>query len=200
MYQNGKELLDNQEIPEILLLDIEMPEISGFEIAEVLFEGKVDTKIIFISNYEEMVFESIKFQPYRFIRKEDLQYELPEAITSCVKKVVDEGEILTFRGKGGNIMLRTRDIMYIEVYNHDVMLVHKNGKEQLRGTLVELEKSINYKGFVRSHNSYLVNMEYAYCILKKKIQLENGMEIPVSRKYEENVKNKFKILAGFKVK
>lgn len=200
MYQVGKELMESKEVPDILLLDIEMPEMSGFEIAEALVDKKVDTKIIFVSNYEEMVFESIKFQPFRFIRKEEVQHELLEAIRSCVHRVVEEGEVITLRGKSGEITLRTKDIMYAEIYNHDVILIHKNGKEELRASLTELEKIIKDRGFVRSHNSYLVNMEYAYCILKKKIQLDNGMEIPVSRKYEEEVKNKFKMLAGFKVK
>lgn len=199
-FQTGKELVSCKEKFDILLLDIEMPEISGFKLAELVREGKEKTRIIFISNYEEMVFEAIKFQPYRFIRKKKIQNELPEAISSCVKKVIDEGEIISFnKKKAGEMILRSKDIKYIEVYGHSLIVVHQNGSEEVRGTLSNLEKSIVDKNFVRTHKSYLVNMEYVYCILKNKIQLENGKEIPLTRKYDEHVKNRFKFLAGFKI-
>jgi DNA-binding LytR/AlgR family response regulator len=199
LFETGKELIESLEKLDILLLDIEMPKISGFGLAEIFIEKRKDTRIIFVSNYEEMVFESIKYQPYRFIRKEEVQYELPEAIRSCVKLVIDEGEAVSFHNKDGEFLLRSKDIIYLEVYDHDLHVIHKNGEEICRGSLVEAEKKILDKNIIRIHKSYLVNMEYAYCILKGKLQLENGKELPISRKYDKDVKNRFKFLAGFKI-
>ena len=53
--------------PDILILDIHMPKADGFEIAEEFFTNQVKTKIIFLSSYDELVFYSLRFSPFRFM-------------------------------------------------------------------------------------------------------------------------------------
>ena len=54
---------------DILFLDISMPEIDGFEIAQYVFDNEYKTHLIFVSNLEDRVFSSFRYRPFRFIRK-----------------------------------------------------------------------------------------------------------------------------------
>ena len=54
---------------DLVFLDIEIPEISGFQLAESIRAALPNSTIIFVSNMEHLVFESFKFQPFRFVKK-----------------------------------------------------------------------------------------------------------------------------------
>ena len=66
-YTSGKELLDEKSIPDILLLDIKMPDISGIEVAKELRNRNFYNIIIFITGEEEEVFNSFDVQPFHII-------------------------------------------------------------------------------------------------------------------------------------
>ncbi len=76
-----------KKAPEILLLDIDMPEISGMELAEQIFSSNINTNVIFVTNRDDLVFQAIHYQPFRFIRKEKLNQELDEAICHLLNKL-----------------------------------------------------------------------------------------------------------------
>ena len=72
-FSDGKELLrtiqNDDENFDLFLLDIDMPDVSGLEIAQMLREMSVNLIIIFISAYDNYVFDSIEYSPFRYIRK-----------------------------------------------------------------------------------------------------------------------------------
>lgn len=72
IFYNGIEMFQamQKKAPEILLLDIDMPEISGMELAEQIFSSNINTNVIFVTNRDDLVFQAIHYQPFRFIRKE----------------------------------------------------------------------------------------------------------------------------------
>ena len=65
---------------DIVFLDIEMPGISGLEIAQRIRDEEENVDIIFITNKDELVYDSIKFAPFRFIRKFRFETEISEAL------------------------------------------------------------------------------------------------------------------------
>ena len=68
---------------DILLLDVDMPNISGLEVAKILRETNEDIIIIFISSYEKYVFDSFEYNPFRYIRKNRIKEELSIALKSA---------------------------------------------------------------------------------------------------------------------
>ena len=83
-FSDGKELLrtiqNDDENFDLFLLDIDMPDVSGLEIAQMLREMSVNLIIIFISAYDNYVFDSIEYSPFRYIRKSRIKEELPLAL------------------------------------------------------------------------------------------------------------------------
>ena len=71
MFNKGDALIQycEKEFPDIALLDIDMPSMSGFEIAQQLRKINKNAIIIFITSHEDKVFQSWVFQPFWFVRK-----------------------------------------------------------------------------------------------------------------------------------
>ena len=70
-YTDSEKLLETKlHQTEIFFLDIDMPEVTGMELAAKLEEQNPQAIVIFISNHEEAVFEAIHYKKFRFIRKE----------------------------------------------------------------------------------------------------------------------------------
>lgn len=107
VFTSGKELLKSRvEEYHIFLLDIEMPEMRGFEVAEQLNRMLAEPLIIFITGYEQLVFESFDYRPFDFlledimltgvVRKETINYifENDKMIYDYIKFVYDQAEFI----------------------------------------------------------------------------------------------------------
>ena len=67
---------------DLIFMDIDMPKITGIQIASDLRSIGVDTTLVFVSNHDHFVFESFKYSPYRFIRKNNLLDDTKEMIST----------------------------------------------------------------------------------------------------------------------
>ena len=78
IFYNGIEMFQamQKKAPEILLLDIDMPEISGMKLAEQIFSSNMNTNVIFVTNRDDLVFQAIHYQPFRFIRTPKIIHSL----------------------------------------------------------------------------------------------------------------------------
>lgn len=193
-FSSGKDFLNaNKTEPyDVVFLDIDMPEINGFEVAEKISEKAL---IIFVTTHDELVYSSLKFQPFRFIRKTHLNNELSETLTSVIERISKRNaeRKIEFQTKDGKIYLFADEIEYIEVYGHWLRVVVTNGEPiECYGSLSDIEKRLRSIGFVRTYKSYLVNFKYVYSLEKTKVVMDNKTEIPLSRYKSDGVKEKFK--------
>lgn len=188
----GKELLKAHKYNafDAVFLDIDMPEINGFDIAE-----KINTLIVFVTSHDELVYSSLKFRPFRFIRKTHLEDELPETIAAVNSEISKQnaGRKFSFRTKTGEVFLDVGNIEYIEIYGHWLRVSVAGGEPlECYGSLTTLEEQLAELDFVRVHKSYLVNLKYIYSIEKTLIILDNKTAIPLSRYKAADVKDRFK--------
>lgn len=187
----GAFLSDNSDYGAVFL-DIDIPDVGGFEIAEQI-DG--ETLIVFVTTHDELVYSSLKFRPFRFIRKARLEEELSEALDSVyeefLRRIAEKDFML--ETKDGEVLVNVKDLVYIEIYGHRLW-VHTAGGEVLEcyGSLSVLENRLSDFDFVRAHKSYLVNCRYIYSIQKNQIVLDDKTAIPLSRYKAENVRTKLK--------
>lgn len=174
-----------------VFLDIEMPDMDGFEVAEQI---RSNTLIVFVTTHNELVYSSLKFRPFRFIRKAYLEEELPEALEAVNKEIarLNAGSKFILKTRSGDVLLNINNIEYMEIYTHSIQIYTVNGEVlECYGSLSELEKQLKGFGFVRTHKSYLVNCRYIFSIEKNRIVLDNKTEIPLSRYRVDTVRSKF---------
>jgi DNA-binding LytR/AlgR family response regulator len=194
-YTDGNVLLADSKsaLFDALLLDIEMPNISGMEIADLVRAENEYVNIIFITNKDDLVYQSLKYTPLRFIRKSFLEDELEEALFSLVKKTEKKNIYREFTTENGRISLNISEIIYIEVYGHNLIIYLKDKKVETKGSLNKLEKEFSNMGFIRIHKCYLVNFLFIYAINTKDIVLDDKKILPLSRYKVNETKTKFQI-------
>ena len=64
-----------------------MPDITGLDVAKTIRQTNSNIILIFISSHEQYVFKSIEYRPFRYIRKEYLKEELPNALKAAYKLI-----------------------------------------------------------------------------------------------------------------
>lgn len=117
-------LLKRKEPFDLLILDIDMPGISGLDLAETLRANNLKLLIIFLSNHEEFVFKAIEFQPFRYIMKIKLETEMPIAIRSAVKVIAANSDLqITLNTDNGNIRVLMSEIIYYETEKRKVAAI-----------------------------------------------------------------------------
>lgn len=175
---------------DVLLIDIEMPGIKGFDVVKELRMHNNQLLVLFITNMDMYVYESLKFQPFRFIRKSHLN-ELNEALVSAVSVIKNNME--TFNVPINLVTdkeVRVKDIIYFESLHNNVKIVLDGDSYIFRSTLKIIEKQLEGKKFVRIHSGFLVNLKYVYLIRGTVVEIGCGEDIislPLSRSRRNNL-------------
>lgn len=179
-FSSARELLraHEQEPFDLVLLDIEMPELNGFEAAQSLKRGANPPLILLITrsgNYTIAGYEVA----FRYLQKPLAYEDFHRAISAAVDKLTPM--FLNISSTEGPVTLRTREISYIEVYSYRVFLHTDKKTYECRIPLKQLEQDLQGCGFARPHNSYLVNLEQVSCAQRNFLLLTNGVKLPISR-------------------
>ena len=107
--------------------------------------------------------------------------------------VKDEENVSVFKCEEDEIVVRTKDIIYIEKCKSERQLSLHLQDEILRvkGNLNTMEENLLKKHFLRIHRAVLVNMRHIKRIRKAEVLLSNGEVVPVSRRKEVAIKEYF---------
>lgn len=191
-----RRFLKKHELADILILDIDMPEISGLELAERLRREMKDLLIIFLSSYEEFVFKAIEFQPFRYIRKICINTEMPLAIQSAYKILkLKQAQQISLKTADGERKELLSDIMYIESENRKVSIHLVNGINYTANhKMADIQNMIISETFLMIHRSCIVNSDYVKNISNGILILDNDEKLVISRlKYKEVKQNLLKL-------
>ncbi|MBQ9744783.1 MAG: response regulator transcription factor [Clostridia bacterium] len=177
-FSSAKEVLEylKDNTIDVLFLDIDMPETNGFKLAEMLCESHPDTIIIFVSSYEEFVYSSFEYCPFRFLRKAHLAQELDITLQKVIEKCILNNETILFDTTDGDLVLRVRDIMFFEGQkNYYIINTVSGAQYKCRGTMESVEDLTSKYDFFRIHSAYVINHEHiesvnsnGYLIMKNK--------------------------------
>lgn len=193
-YKAGNQVLDlvqcNRERIDILFLDIDMPGVSGLEVAKKIREKDSDLILIFISSHEQYVFESIEYSPFRYIRKSRMEKELMLSLKAAYSRIEEmQDSYIIMKTEEDEVRVKCSDIMYFETAARKVE-IHLNNGEVLtvRKTIKRLNEELNDEHFIRIHSGCVTNAKYIDKISNHDITLDNGEKLIVSRTRVKNVK------------
>ena len=200
--QEGLKLI-REESPDVVFLDIQMPDGTGFDLLEKLPEIKF--QVIFITAYDQYALKAIKFSALDYILKPVDPHQLVEAVGKIRTERVDFDEM----NKKINILLRNRnsferitlptfegykfvnikDIVRCEAdSNYTDFYLNSGEKVVVTRTLKEYEDNLSGMDFIRVHQSHMVNLKYIDRYIKGDggtIVMMDGSEVEVSRRRKE---------------
>ena len=186
-FQNGQNLLKDMQNAEsdidLLLLDIDMPEISGLEVAKKLREMGKETILIFISAYENYVFDTFEYNPFRFIRKGKLQQELPIALRAAESAYQkNKKRYIVVRCDEGEVRIEETEIMYFDMIKRQIRICLADGRVyHTWRTMKELQQELSPDRFSKIHSGCVVNLKYVSGYNGCEITLDNGERLTASR-------------------
>ena len=198
----------NKHKPDVIFLDIQMPDGSGFSLLEKL--DKIDFDIIFTTAFDQYAIRAIKYSALDYLLKpispDDLIIAVERVRQRKLHKVQNQNiEVLLENIKRPEeeppkIVLSTSDKIHVvdvgniircESDNYYTRFFFREGAPLLISkTLKENEELLSDHNFIRPHKSHLINIKYIKAFLRIDngyIQMIDGSEIPVSRRKREKI-------------
>lgn len=193
-YISPKELLDSVNEFDIFVIDIEMPEIDGMFLAKEIREAREDAIIIFLTNYDNFVFDAYEVGAFRYIQKSKISEKLFIGVKQAVEKIenANNGKLINISSdKMLAKKINIRDIVLLEKFKKDVIIRTKNKDTiTLRATLKEMLSKIDSPEFIEIRKGVVVNVAYVRTIERYKLILTDDTELFISRgKLDEVRKN-----------
>lgn len=192
-----KSFLDSRELYaaarrekfDLLFLDIEMPRMDGFELAEKLCMDCPLTYIVFVSVHDRFVFDSLEYSPLWFVRKGNLEGDMFRALRKYLR--IMAASQISYRMKEGfgfrEILLK--DILYIEGSGHNLVIKRTSGDNLKKyGSLKSMEEELEGCNFLRIHKNYLVNQEYIREVGNREVYLTDGSVLEMGRDRKKEVR------------
>ena len=188
-YSDGEAFLAaSEERPEVLLLDIDMPGISGMEVAAALTREKVSTLIVFVTAHDELVYDSFKYHPFAFVRKKFLEEELKTVLSDCEKQLESRNKNFVFQNASKLVTLSQSDILYFEGQANYLAIHTLSDEYKMRSTMAGVEKELEDSDFLRIHKGFLVNLEHIRVLKTEELELDSGTVLPIGKSYSEAAK------------
>ncbi|WPV70499.1 LytTR family DNA-binding domain-containing protein [Chitinophaga sp. LS1] len=178
-------ILKNNQ-PDVVFLDIEMPELSGIEYLSTITHPP---KIIIVSAYEQYALQGYELEVFDYLLK-------PVSFNRFLKSVNRlHDQLVKTQTATDHIFIKTdkktkkvllKDILFIEGKENYIMIYTHNSKEIVYCTLRMMEDNLPQGQFVSIHRSYIVNIAYIEAIEGNQLEV-GSYKIPIARNLKENI-------------
>lgn len=208
---NGVEVIDQLQ-PQVVFLDIQMNDGTGFDILEqlALKNGKISSHIVFITAHEQYAIKAFRFSALDFLLKpvdpDELQkviekiknvlvknddYAHIDLLLENIRKKVDNFKRIALSNSDGMHLFEVSDIIRCESEDNYTKFYIKNNKPILISkTLKEYEELLTDHGFVRIHQSHLINLAFLKSYIKKDggyVVMADNSNLPISQRKRESL-------------
>ena len=189
-FMNGEALLNDFEKSDfkadLIFLDIKMPVMEGDTVAQELRKRKYENDIVFLTVSKQLKHfkKAMKYKAMEYLVKDQTDDEEFEHIFLDAVKSHNERECeyvsLSFAGETKNIAIN--DIHYFEFFNRKIIVYYEDNKTfEFWDSLSRFEKQLEFYGFLRAHNAYLVKISFISEVKRKELILKNGINIPINK-------------------
>ena len=175
---------ENTTPPDIFILDIFMPGVTGISLGRELRAKGYAGLIIYLTRSEEHMIEAFDIGATNYVIKDD-PYNT-QRLEKVFKKAANEvkkrkRKYVLLNGISEHRNIDIEDISYFEV-NKYICIVHYNNETfEFVSTLTKIENMFASQGFVRIHRSYLVRAKAVATYNYKSVVMDNGDELPIGR-------------------
>jgi DNA-binding LytR/AlgR family response regulator len=197
----ARNVITKRQDIDLIILDIQMPEMNGFD-----FMGSLEfhPNIIIISSTEEYALKAFDFNVVDYLLKPVTYGRFCKAIDKVVryfsrKEVTNTDDEEIFIKKGSSLVkLKLRDIVYIEALENYVTLITSNDKFTIHFTMKAIENQLPSGVFIRVHRSFIINKSMIQTISEGSLDLNVGgtlKSIPVGKSFRDSLLDDINVMA-----
>jgi DNA-binding LytR/AlgR family response regulator len=197
----ARNILTERKDIDLIILDIEMPELNGFD-----FIGSLDNppNIIIVTSGEDYALRAFDFNVVDYLLKPISYGRFCKAIDKTVRyysrrETSGTGDEEIFIKKGSSLVkLKLKDIIYIEALENYVTLTTRDDKFTIHFTMKAIENQLPAGVFIRVHRSYIINKSMIQSIKENSLDLTVGnaiKSIPVGKSFREDLLKDINVMA-----
>jgi DNA-binding LytR/AlgR family response regulator len=181
-FTDGDEIMENFSANyDIILMDIAMTYMDGFQTAEQIRKLDSEVVIIFITNMPQYAMKGYTVDALDYVLKPVSYFAFSQRIDRALARMKKrEKKYLTVTVKGGMKKLDISQITYIEVRDHDLLFHTGTESYPSKGSLSDVEQRLGVGSFFRCNKCYLINLEHVQGVQGGDVLVGNE-ELQVSR-------------------
>lgn len=198
----GEDLLDACEkgvLWDIAFLDIEMDGLTGIETGKRLRKLQRDIIVIFVTSHINYVSDAFRQDAFQFLLKPVKEEDFRKDFERALRVWKNRRRRYLVKWRNTSNMLEYRSILYLEAYHRHVFVHTAEADYECVGKLQDEYSKLKPFGFVQCHQGFIVNMSRIVSITRLSVKLDNGIEVPVSRRHYAGLISDFNLFMAGKM-
>lgn len=192
VYQIPQELLwdiGEGQYFDIYLIDIEMPDVSGMELAHAIRQKYDEPYIIFVTAHMEYSIQGYEYNVWRYIIKDEMAEKLPLAFDSLQQRLAGKVQkMYSIEMHAKLFRIAYQDIYYLHKEGKYTNFYTSTGMYRERSSLNQVYESLNDNAFIFTDRAYIANIRHVMSFQDHMAIMRDGTEIPVSIPQFQKVK------------
>jgi len=193
--------------PDLVFLDVQMPECDGFDVLELLGADLPET-VIFVTAYDAYALRAFEAGALDYLLKPFDDARFHRALARAKEKLAHYASRqrrsisrIAIKSRGQTLFLNVSDIDWIEAASYYACLHVGTATHILRRTLQELEQDLDAQTFVRIHRSIIVNLDRVRGLQLQdsgeyEVVLDSQARLRLSRRYRKRIQDRLGELSG----
>ena len=196
VFSDGLDFIRSSENHDIVFLDIQMGKLDGLETARFLRKIGKESILIFVTNMAQFAIRGYEVDALDFIVKPASLASITYVLDKAMKRL-SGGNSATFSLKtpDGTISLSANDIVYVEVFDHNLVYHTAKGDFTVRGRLSDVMEKLDPERFVLCNRSFIVNLRHVSNITADYLMI-GDTRISISKSHRKELMQRFSSFLG----
>jgi two-component system LytT family response regulator len=190
--------------PDLVFLDVQMPECDGFDVLELL-GGDLPPAVIFVTAYDQYALRAFEAGALDYLLKPFDNARFERALDRAKQKIRQSRnsprtlDRFAIKSAGRILFVKSSEVDWIEAADYYACLHVGSRTHLLRRSMSELEQGLSATVFCRIHRSTIVNLDRVRGLKlgedgEYEVLLENGTSLPLSRRYRKQLQSRLGVV------
>ena len=185
-----KKLLENDMLDyDIAILDIEMGELNGIDLASAINQRCPQCAVIFLTSHTDYISDSYEVRHIYYVTKDSIQRYLPKALDKAVRLTVERKDrFLDITSNRKRYVLPCDSITYIERIGREIIIYTNEQKSYKVYESIQAVSKRLPACFSQCHSSFVINLSFVKNVSSTETGLTDGVTLPIGRHYTKSFK------------